>query len=78
MNQKNDELIHIFSSWCRKCGICIAFCPKKVLERGSDGYPYAARPEDCIRCGLCDIHCPNYAITLLKKDEDEEENDEKT
>jgi 2-oxoglutarate ferredoxin oxidoreductase subunit delta len=70
MNQKNDEPLHIFTSWCKKCGICIAFCPKKVLERGPDNYPHVVRPEDCIQCGLCDIHCPNYAISLLKKDKE--------
>lgn len=63
-----DEPVHLFSSWCKKCGICIAVCPKNVLERGHDGYPYAARPEDCILCGMCDIHCPDYAITLKRKE----------
>ncbi|MEA3293384.1 MAG: 4Fe-4S dicluster domain-containing protein [Euryarchaeota archaeon] len=67
--KKKIEPIHLFSRWCKKCGICIAFCPKHVLEFGPDGYPYAARPEDCILCGLCDIHCPDYAITVAKKDE---------
>ena len=66
MKQKNHDPIHIFSRWCKKCGICIAICPKNVLESGTNGYPYAARPEDCIMCGLCDIHCPDYAITVKK------------
>ncbi len=61
-----DEPVHLFSSWCKKCGICIAVCPKKVLERGLGGYPSAAHPENCILCGMCDIHCPDYAITLRK------------
>lgn len=73
MTPKNDEPIHIFSSWCKQCGICIAICPKKVLEKGPDGYPYAARPEDCILCGMCDVHCPDYAITLQAKHEVKEE-----
>lgn len=68
MNKKYEP-IHFFLRWCKKCGICIAFCPKHVLERKPDGYPYAARPDDCILCGLCDIHCPDYAITVAKKDE---------
>ncbi|MCK4937985.1 MAG: 4Fe-4S binding protein [Methanosarcinales archaeon] len=73
MTKKNDEPLHIFSSWCKQCGICIAICPKKVLEKGNDGYPYAARPEDCILCGMCDAHCPDYAITLQAKHEVKEE-----
>jgi len=73
MKNKKDEPVHIFSSWCKKCGICISVCPKNVLERGSDGIPFAARPEDCIKCGLCDIHCPDFAISINKKEEEHEE-----
>lgn len=72
MKHKKGYPIHIFSRWCKKCGICVAICPKNVLEIGIDGYPYAARPEDCILCGLCDIHCPDYAITVIKNPEAEE------
>jgi 2-oxoglutarate ferredoxin oxidoreductase subunit delta len=67
--KKIEEPIHLFSMWCKKCGICIAFCPKHVLEQGPDGYPYAAHPENCILCGQCDILCPDYAITVMRKDE---------
>lgn len=78
MKQKNDDPIHIFSRWCKKCGICIAICPKNVLESGKDGYPYAARPKDCIMCGLCDIHCPDYAITVKKNPDIKEAEHEET
>ena len=77
MRQNNDP-IHIFSRWCKKCGICIAICPKNVLESGTDGYPRAARPNDCILCGLCDIHCPDYAITVKKKTDVKETDNEET
>lgn len=77
MNNDKEEPIHVFSSWCKQCGICTAICPKKVLERGPDGYPYAARPGDCILCGLCEAHCPDFAITLkAKRDVKEEEEHE--
>lgn len=77
MDKDNDEPVHIFSSWCKKCGICIFICPKHVLERGPDGTPVASKPEACIQCGLCDIHCPDFAITLSKKSEKEEDEEEK-
>lgn len=73
MKNEKDAPVHIFSSWCKKCGICISVCPKNVLERGSDGIPFAARPEDCIKCGFCDIHCPDFAISISKKEEEHEE-----
>ena len=78
MKQENYDPIHIFSRWCKKCGICIAICPKNVLASGTNGYPYAARPEDCIMCGLCDIHCPDYAITVKKNPNVKEAEHEET
>ena len=33
--------------WCKGCGICIAMCPKKVLEAGPDGKALS-KAEDCI------------------------------
>ncbi len=56
--------ITVYTAWCKKCGICIAFCPKNVLERGEGGHPVPARPEDCIRCHMCELRCPDFAITV--------------
>lgn len=56
--------ITTYPAWCKKCGICIAFCPKNVLDRGPDGHPVAARPEDCIRCHMCELRCPDFAISV--------------
>jgi 2-oxoglutarate ferredoxin oxidoreductase subunit delta len=51
-----------FEAWCKACGICIALCPKKVFDTGTDGKPIVARPQDCINCGMCEIMCPDFAI----------------
>lgn len=64
-----SDSIFIYRQWCKGCGICIAFCPKKVLAAGPDGKPYIARPSDCIRCGMCDLRCPDFAITGLRIDQ---------
>ncbi len=50
-------------SWCKGCGVCVAFCPKQVLEI-EHGKIKIARPEDCIKCGQCELRCPDYAIYL--------------
>jgi len=42
--------VHIFQEWCKGCGICVAFCPKHVLEMGRNQKAFVARPGDCIRC----------------------------
>ena len=64
----------IDKEWCKGCGICVHFCPKKVLELDKDGKVEVARPEECIVCTLCELRCPDLAIQILK--EQEGENDE--
>ncbi len=57
---------------CKGCGLCIAVCPKKVLEIAdkvsSKGYypAYQARPEDCVYCAICCTMCPDVAITITE------------
>ena len=36
-NEKDNLTIHINEVWCKGCGICVAFCPKKVLAIGANG-----------------------------------------
>ena len=58
--------IVVYQDWCKACGICIEFCPTRVLERGKGGYPIVAHPEKCISCDLCELLCPDFAITLTR------------
>ena len=61
---------------CKGCQLCVAVCPKNVLEMSdvvnTMGYfpVYQARPEDCIHCTTCCIMCPDVAITIKKVVED--------
>lgn len=50
--------------WCKGCGICVKFCPKKVLELDEHDKAAAVRPADCIACELCAWRCPDLAIEL--------------
>jgi 2-oxoglutarate ferredoxin oxidoreductase subunit delta len=59
--------IHINRDWCKGCRICVAFCPKNVLELDAEGKAVAARPDDCIWCGDCEVRCPDLAITIVKE-----------
>jgi 2-oxoglutarate ferredoxin oxidoreductase subunit delta len=50
--------------WCKGCGICVAFCPKTVLELDAQDKAVAVRLEDCIACRLCELRCPDLAIEV--------------
>lgn len=64
--KKKPPVIHIFPEWCKGCGICVAFCPKKVLEMGRDQKAHVARAADCIKCYFCARRCPDLAITVME------------
>jgi len=56
--------IVIKEDWCKGCGICIEFCPKKVLVLNEKGKSSMADDASCIRCGQCEMRCPDFAIYL--------------
>ena len=49
---------------CKRCGICIAFCPVKLFDEEIDGTPIVARQEICTGCRLCELRCPDFAIKV--------------
>lgn len=61
---KLKEII-INRDWCKGCGICIVFCPKKVLALDEQEKSTVVKPEDCIGCRLCEFRCPDLAIEVL-------------
>ena len=56
--------VTINHAWCKKCGICIAFCPTHVFTTDDFGAPIISSPEKCTNCGLCVIRCPDFTIKL--------------
>jgi 2-oxoglutarate ferredoxin oxidoreductase subunit delta len=66
---------HIEVLRCKGCGLCVAVCPKNVLEIAEEvntkGYfpAFQARPQDCILCALCCTMCPDVAITITEEKE---------
>jgi len=59
--------VTIKREWCKACGICIEFCPKKVFESDAEGNPSIAHPEACSLCGICQQLCPDFAITVRRE-----------
>lgn len=64
MARKKYEEHVIDKEWCKGCGICVALCPKKVLELDEHEKAEAVRPEDCIVCRLCEFRCPDLAVEV--------------
>ena len=62
----------INADFCKSCGYCVKFCPKKILQVGEEinanGYPYVMQtePDQCIGCAICCNMCPEGAIELYK------------
>lgn len=68
--------IYIDEKICTGCGICIEFCPKKVLayssQRSSGGIYHAcvANMAACTHCHLCELYCPAFVISVEEKEDE--------
>lgn len=60
----------VFDNWCKGCGLCVAFCPRDVLEMTGEGRINVVAPERCTACHWCDTHCPDFAILIQPVDEE--------
>lgn len=68
---------HIINrEWCKGCGICVAFCPKHVLELDERDKVVAIRPADCIACRFCELRCPDLAIEIITEKENQDSKNE--
>ncbi|MFO7718521.1 MAG: 4Fe-4S dicluster domain-containing protein [Thermodesulfobacteriota bacterium] len=72
--KKGNTKVWVYPDWCKGCGLCVAFCPGKVLELNAQNKAEAVRPEECINCGFCELHCPDFAIVVTPKTAPGEEN----
>ena len=61
--QDPGDKIQVISGWCKRCGICVSFCPVKALTRDKEGFPRVDNKK-CISCGTCEIMCPDFAIVV--------------
>ncbi len=61
----NADIV-INRTWCKGCGICIAFCPKEALFMDNSGKAEKVT-EKCTACGVCETFCPDFAIALVKR-----------
>lgn len=59
--------LNVNTSWCKGCGICVAFCPREVLKLVNEKVA-VTDGENCIKCGVCENLCPDFAICLVEEE----------
>jgi len=64
-----EHNLSIYHTWCKRCGNCVAFCPRGALAADEWGYPFLQDPQRCIGCGLCAMLCPDFALSMIAEDE---------
>jgi 2-oxoglutarate ferredoxin oxidoreductase subunit delta len=57
-------LVEVNRDFCKGCGICVAFCPKEVLELDDHEKAVVKHLEKCNACTLCELRCPDMAIEV--------------
>jgi 2-oxoglutarate ferredoxin oxidoreductase subunit delta len=62
--------IVILEDLCKGCGICLDFCPAKILKTSSrmtkkgTFAPEVTDPSKCTACRICQYYCPDLAIFI--------------
>ncbi|WP_339138159.1 MAG: 4Fe-4S dicluster domain-containing protein [Candidatus Electrothrix sp. GW3-4] len=62
--KKKRFTVSFYHDWCKSCGICMAFCPQKIITPGKEGKPEIFEKDSCVGCRFCEMHCPDFAITV--------------
>jgi 2-oxoglutarate ferredoxin oxidoreductase subunit delta len=63
--------IVIVEDLCKGCGICVEFCPVKILKMSSQMTKKGIYPPEvidaarCAGCRICQYYCPDLAIFVI-------------
>lgn len=61
--------VTVNAKWCKSCGICVAYCPKRVFGLTEKKKLVIENEDGCIGCKTCARRCPDLAIAVGKKGE---------
>ncbi|HHB76856.1 MAG TPA: 2-ketoglutarate oxidoreductase subunit delta [Desulfobulbus sp.] len=73
--KKKQYDVSFYHDWCKACGICMAFCPQKIIQADKNGKPFISEMDKCVGCRFCEIHCPDFAITVSDRKRNRRQND---
>jgi 2-oxoglutarate ferredoxin oxidoreductase subunit delta len=73
--EKKKFDVSFYHAWCKACGICMAFCPQKIIKADKNGKPEITAMDKCVGCRFCEIHCPDFAITVSDRKPKRRQND---
>jgi len=62
--KKKSYAVSFYHDWCKQCGLCMAFCPRKIIKADKNGNPEITDEDLCTGCRFCEMHCPDFAITV--------------
>jgi 2-oxoglutarate ferredoxin oxidoreductase subunit delta len=64
--KQKRAVVEVNRDFCKGCGICVAFCPREVLELDDHEKAVVKRMEKCM---LCELRCPDMAIEVRTEEQ---------
>ena|ERR1039457_4446173 len=62
--RRRNFRITVYEAWCKKCGICVAFCPAGALREHETTQQVLSTAAKCTGCRQCEWRCPDFAIVI--------------
>ncbi|RKZ23122.1 ferredoxin [bacterium] len=66
---KKKYRITIYRDWCKGCGLCVAYCPVKILRIDEERKVSVMDEDRCVGCLMCEYRCPDFAIDVKEREE---------